>query len=185
MLEDGTSVPGGVDADDCTFFGLHTILFDLGGVVVDFGASSFCFHTILGGVGINFGASYFCFRLFFFGFSLFLFSLFSWWGCPPVEVVSQPLLCLVGSAHIWYGSWLLPGPKVKFLLLAIDVEADFSSSNINLSSCGAEERSPKDEGQFFRGFHVQHHEVNGDKVTPYFHRDIFSDPYRVADRAIG
>ena len=40
-------MPGGVGMDDCTFLGLHTILFDFGGVVVDFGASSFCFHTFL------------------------------------------------------------------------------------------------------------------------------------------
>ena len=70
---------GGVDMDDCTFFGLHTILFDLGGVEVDFEALCFCFHTFLsflGGVGTTFGVSSFCFRLFFFYFGLFLFSLF-------------------------------------------------------------------------------------------------------------
>jgi hypothetical protein len=44
LLNVGTSVPVGVGMDDCTFLGLHTILFDFGGVVVDFGASSF-FHT--------------------------------------------------------------------------------------------------------------------------------------------
>ena len=56
-------MPGEVDMDDCTFFGFHTILFDLGGVVVDFGAYFFCFHTIFffGGVGTTFGVSYFCF----------------------------------------------------------------------------------------------------------------------------
>jgi len=71
-------VPGEVDVDDCTFFGIHTILFDLGGVVVDIGASSFCSHTIFffGGVGTTFGDSSFCFGLFFFCSSLFLFSLF-------------------------------------------------------------------------------------------------------------
>jgi hypothetical protein len=35
--------PGEVDTEACSFFGLHTILFVLGGVVVDFGASSFGF----------------------------------------------------------------------------------------------------------------------------------------------
>ena len=74
------------------FFGLHTILLDLGGVVVDFGASSFCFHTFfLGGVGTTFGVS-----------SLapvsFYFLCFSCLGCLPVEVVFQPPLCLVDSA---------------------------------------------------------------------------------------
>ena len=88
-------MPGGVDADDCTSFGLYTILFDLGGVEVDFGASSFCFHTFLsflGGVGTTFGVS-----------SLapvsFYFLCFSCLGCLPVEVVFQPPLCLVGSVH--------------------------------------------------------------------------------------
>ena len=45
LLDEGTSVPREVDMDDYTIFGLHTILFDLGGVEVDFGASSFCFHS--------------------------------------------------------------------------------------------------------------------------------------------
>jgi hypothetical protein len=70
LLDDGTSVLEGVDADDCTFLGLHTILFDLGGVEVDFRASSFCLHTFLsflGGVGTTFGvSSFFFFGLFFF-----------------------------------------------------------------------------------------------------------------------
>ena len=89
-------MPRGVGMDVCTFFGLHTILFDFGGVVVDFGAS-FCFHTVfLGGVGTTFGFSSFCFRLFFFGSGLFLFS---WRGCPIVRVVFQPPLYLVDSAR--------------------------------------------------------------------------------------
>jgi hypothetical protein len=70
---------GEMDVDDYTFFGLYTILFDLGGVEVDFGASFSCFHTFLsflGGVGTTFEVSSFCFRLFFFYFGLFLFSLF-------------------------------------------------------------------------------------------------------------
>ena len=52
-------MPAGVGADDCTFFGLHTILFDLGGVEVEFGVTSLCFHTFLGGVGTTFGVSSF------------------------------------------------------------------------------------------------------------------------------
>jgi hypothetical protein len=36
-------------------------------------------------------------------------------------------------------------PKLKLFFFAIDVEADFSSSNVNLCSCGAEEWSPKNE----------------------------------------
>jgi hypothetical protein len=58
LLDDEALGPGKVDVDACAFFGLHTILFLLGGVMVDFGASSFCFHTILfflGGVKTTFG----------------------------------------------------------------------------------------------------------------------------------
>ena len=63
FLEDGTSAPREVG---CTFFSLHTILFDFGGVVVDFGAPSVCFHTFsfFGGVGTTFDISSFCFGLF-------------------------------------------------------------------------------------------------------------------------
>ena len=38
LLEDGTSMLGGVDSDGCTFFGFHTIL-------LVFGGGLFCFHT--------------------------------------------------------------------------------------------------------------------------------------------
>ena len=114
--------------DDCTFFGFHTILFDLGGVVVDFGASSFCFHTIfLGDVGTTFSFSSFCFRLFFFGFDLFLF-LFVFLG----EAVHQLRLYLDLLYALWirpvldsyHGALLLPGSKVKLFFFAIDVEED-------------------------------------------------------------
>jgi hypothetical protein len=57
-LLDGAPDTEEVDAESCTFFGLHTILFVLGGVVVDFGAASFGSHTGLfffGGVGTSFG----------------------------------------------------------------------------------------------------------------------------------
>ena len=43
----------------------------------------------------------------------FCFLYFSWWGCPPVEVVSQPPLCLMGSAHTWYGSWSIAPVEAK------------------------------------------------------------------------
>ena len=45
----------------------------------------------------------------------------------------------------YHGALLLPRPKVKLFLFVVDVEADFSSSNINLCSRGAEEWLPKDE----------------------------------------
>ena len=151
-------MPRGVGVDVCTFFGLHTILFDFGGVVVDFGASAFCFDTVfLGGLGTTFGFSSFCFRFFFFGSGLFLFSLFF-----LDEVVHQLRLYLNLLYALWvqpvldfdHGALLLLGPKVELLFFAIDVEADFSSSNINLCSSCAEEGSPKDEGQFLHRFHI-------------------------------
>jgi len=72
-------MPREVDADDCTFFGLHTILFVLGGVEVDFGVSSFYFHTFLslGVVGTTFEVSSFSFRLFFSALASFYFLCFS------------------------------------------------------------------------------------------------------------
>ena len=149
-----------MDVDDYTFFGLHTILFDLGGVEVDFGASSFCFHTFLsflGDVGTTFEVSSFGLRLFFFLLRpLFIFFTFL------DEVVHQLRLYFNLLYVLWirlildmdHGALLLPGPKVKLLFFAIDVEADFSSSNINLCSSCAEEGSPKDEGQFLHRFHI-------------------------------
>jgi hypothetical protein len=44
-----------------------------------------------------------------------------------------------------FAFFLMPGLKPKLLFLAIDVEADFSSSNVNLHPCGAKEWSPKNE----------------------------------------
>ena len=84
------------------------------------------------------------------------------------EVVHQLRLYLNLLYSLWiqpildtdHGALLLLGPKVKLLFFAIDVEADFSGSNINLCSCSAEEGSPKDEGRFLHGFHVQHHKID-------------------------
>jgi hypothetical protein len=38
-----------------------------------------------------------------------------------------------------FAFFLMSGPKLKLLFLAINVEADFSSPNIDLCPCGAEE----------------------------------------------
>ena len=80
-----------------------------------------------------------------------------------------------------HGALLLPRPEVKLFIFAINVEADFSGSNINLSSRSVQEGSPKDEGRFLYCFHVKHYEVDRDEVSLNFHRDIFSDPCRIAD----
>ena len=71
-----------------------------------------------------------------------------------VEAVHQMRLNANFSYALWirpildsdHGALLLSSPKVELLLFTIDFEADFSSSNINLCSRGAEERPPKDEG---------------------------------------
>jgi hypothetical protein len=44
-----------------------------------------------------------------------------------------------------FAFFLMSGLKLKLLFLAIDVEADFSSPNIDLCPFGAEEWSPKNE----------------------------------------
>jgi hypothetical protein len=84
-----------------------------------------------------------------------------------------------------FAFFLMSGPKLKLLFLAIDVEADFSSHNIDLCPCGAKEWSPKNEWRFLCEFHVEHHKVNGDKVILDFHQNIFSDSRRIVDRGIG
>jgi hypothetical protein len=40
---------------------------------------------------------------------------FSWWGHPPVEVVSQLPLCLVDSTHIWCESWSIAPVRARML----------------------------------------------------------------------
>ena len=100
LLDEGTSMPREVDVDDCTFFGLHTILFVLGGVEVDFKALSFCFHLFSFWVVWEQPLGFLTFSLgSFFAPTSFYFLCFSWRGYPLVEVVSQPSLCLVDSAH--------------------------------------------------------------------------------------
>jgi hypothetical protein len=72
-----------VDVEGYSFFGLHTILFVLSGVVVDFEASSFGFHISLfffGGVGTTFGIFSFVNYLTFFCSAFFLISLFFFLG---------------------------------------------------------------------------------------------------------
>ena len=84
-----------------------------------------------------------------------------------------------------HGALLLSGHEVKLFFFAIDIEVDFSGSNINLSSYSAQEGSPKDEGRFFCNLHVEHHEVDRDVAIPDFHRNIFRYPCWVADHRIG
>jgi hypothetical protein len=73
LLVDGVPDPKEVDAEGCT------ILFVLGGMVVDFGASYFGFHAGLfffGGVGTTFMVFSFVICLTFFCSGFFFISLF-------------------------------------------------------------------------------------------------------------
>jgi hypothetical protein len=86
-LLDGAPDPKEMDAEDCSFLDVHTILFVLGGVVVDFGVFSFGLHTSLfffGGVGTTFGAFSFVICLTFFYLGFFLISLVFFTGLSTI-----------------------------------------------------------------------------------------------------
>jgi hypothetical protein len=74
------------------------------------------------------------------------------------------------------------GLNSNFSSFSIDVEMDYSSSNINVCSHGAEEWSPKDERRFFSELHVQHHKVDRDEIVLDFHWNVFRDSCRVVNR---
>ena len=98
-------------------------------------------------------------------FAFLLFCL----GCSSLALVSFIFFVFLGEVvhqlrlyfNLLYALWiwpildtdhvalLLPGPKVKLLFFAIDVKADFSGSNINLCSYGAENGRPRMRGDSF------------------------------------
>ena len=80
-----------------------------------------------------------------------------------------------------HGALLLPRPEGKFFFITMDIEVDFSCSNIDLGSYSAQEGSPNDEGQFFCDLHVKHHKVDRDEIALDFHRNVFGYPCWVAD----
>jgi hypothetical protein len=86
------------------------------------------------------------------------------------------------SWQIWpvpntdHGALLLPRPKGELFLIAIDIEVDFSSPDINLSSYSAQKGSHKDKGWFFRNFHVEHHKVDMDEATWIFTKIFLAIP---------
>ena len=84
-----------------------------------------------------------------------------------------------------HGALLLLGAEGEFFFITMDIEVDFSCSNIDLGSCSAQEGSPNDEGQFFSDFHVEHHKVERDVAILNFYRNIFAYPCWVADHRIG
>jgi len=72
----------------------------------------------------------------------------------------------------------------ELLLLAIDVELDFSGPDINVGICCTQERPAQDERRLGVDFHVEHDEVDGNKEIPDFHWDILCYSRGVADRLI-
>ena len=72
----------------------------------------------------------------------------------------------------------------KFLLLAIDVELDFSGPDINVGVCCTQEWPAQDERHLGIDLHVEHDEVDGNKEIPDFHRDIFCYSRGIADHLI-
>ena len=76
------------------------------------------------------------------------------------------------------------GLKANFLLLAINVELNFSSSNNNMGVCCAQEWPAQDERRLGVDFHVEYDEVDGNEEIPNFHRDILCYSRGIADRLI-
>ena len=72
----------------------------------------------------------------------------------------------------------------ELLLLAIDVELDFSGSDINMGICCALEWPAQNERCLGVDFHVEYDEVDGNEEIPDFHRGIFSYSHGIADRLI-
>ena len=72
----------------------------------------------------------------------------------------------------------------ELLLLTIDIELNFSSSNINMGICCTQEWPAQDERRLGIDFHVEHDEVDGNKEILDFHRDILCYSRGVADRLI-
>ena len=72
----------------------------------------------------------------------------------------------------------------ELLLLAIDVQLDLSSSDIDVGVCCAQEWPSQDERRLGVDFHVENDEVDGNKEIPDFHRDILYYSHGIADRLI-
>jgi hypothetical protein len=67
------------------------------------------------------------------------------------------------GALFW--SWL----EGKLLFLAIDMEFNFSGSDINVSICSAQERSPKDEERLHVLLHIKYYKIHRSKKVSYFY----------------
>ena len=80
-----------------------------------------------------------------------------------------------------FWSWL----ESKSLFLAIDMEFNLSSFDINVCICSAQEGSPKNERCLHVLLHVKYYKIHRNKEVLYFYRNILSDSYRVVDRLVG
>ena len=65
------------------------------------------------------------------------------------------------------------------------MEFDFSSSDINMSICSAQEGSPKNEGCLHVFLHIKYYKIYGNKKVLHFYQNVLSDSCRVADRLVG
>ena len=71
-----------------------------------------------------------------------------------------------------HGALLYLGLEEELLFLAIDVETDFSSSNIDLYPHSAQEWTSKDKQGFLGNVHVKHDEVDRDEAILNLDRTI-------------
>jgi hypothetical protein len=94
-------------------------------------------------------------------------------------------LCIQPVLNLDHGGLLFSGLKWELFLLAADVEANLSGSNIDLCPCSAQEWPPKDEHRFLRYFHVEHHEVDRDEVFSDSHWDVLCNTLWIPDRGVG
>ena len=70
------------------------------------------------------------------------------------------------------------------LCLPIDIELDFSGSNINVCISGTQERPSQNEGRLGVAFQVEYDEVNGNEQVPDFNRDVLCNSRGVTDRLV-
>ena len=96
----------------------------------------------------------------------------SFFGCISRSRRWRPrwlhLLFLPLQFRALFQSWL----EGKLLFLPIDVESDFSSSNINVCICSAQEGSPKYEGCLHVFLHIKHYKIDWHKQVSYFYQNI-------------
>ena len=72
----------------------------------------------------------------------------------------------------------------KPLCLPIDVELNFSGSDINVCICGTQERPSQNERHLCVDLHVEDDEINGNKEVPDFNQNVLCNSRRVTDRLV-